>query len=101
MDAYIRCIGQANAESLEKLYMKKPELVLTKKLDAYFVELYADKWKAEAKAETLLKILWKKFNKVPKKTEKAICKMTDPVALDSLAIHAATCQSLKEFAAEL
>ena len=55
------------------------------------------KWKAD----TLLKILRGKFDKVPKETEKAINQMTDPVALDSWAIHAATCQSMKEFAEAL
>jgi hypothetical protein len=51
------------------------------------------KWKAD----TLLKILRGKFNKVPKETERAINRMTDPVALDSWAVHAATCQSIEEF----
>jgi len=48
-----------------------------------------------------LKILRGKFGRVPKETEKAISRMTDPIALDSWAVHAATCQSMKEFAEAL
>jgi len=54
--------------------------------------------RAEGKAEMVLKILRGKFGKVPKEIEKAISQMTDPIALDSWAVHAATCQSMKEFA---
>jgi predicted transposase YdaD len=57
--------------------------------------------KAEGKAETgrnmLLAILRKKFNRVPKETEQAILAMNDPVALQSWAVQASTCQSLDEF----
>ena len=53
--------------------------------------------KIKWKADTLLKILRGKFHKVPKETEKAILRMTAPIALDSWAIRAATCQSMDEF----
>ena len=57
---------------------------------------------AEGKAENgraiLLKILRKKFNKIPKDVENKIGKMTDPVALDSWVEHALTCPSMSEFA---
>jgi hypothetical protein len=52
------------------------------------------KWKAEA----VLTVLRARFHRVPKETEKAIRRMTDPIALDSWTAHAATCQSMKEFA---
>ena len=59
------------------------------------------KWKAEGKIEKgremLLKILRARFNRIPKDVENTIRKMTDPVALDSWAVHAATCQSMSEF----
>jgi len=48
--------------------------------------------------EVLLKILRKKFNKVPRDVEKTIRKMNDPVALDSYAEHALDCQTMTEFA---
>jgi len=51
----------------------------------------------KGKAELLLKILREKFSRVPKETEKAICQMTDPIALDSWAVRAATCKSMGEF----
>ena len=47
---------------------------------------------------TLLKILRARFKRVPRDVENSINKMTDPVALDSWAVHAATCESMNEFA---
>ena len=70
--------------------------IFDKKIDEG-IALGEAKWKAD----TLLKILRGKFGKVPKETEKAISQMTDPIALDSWAIHAATCQSMDEFAKAL
>jgi hypothetical protein len=57
-----------------------------------------ERGEAKGKADMLLKILLGRFDKVPRETEKAIRRMTDPIALDSWAVHAATCQSMKEFA---
>jgi len=62
-------------------------------------------WQADAvvkdRAEMILKILQARFNKVPNETEKTIRQMTDPIALDSWAVQAATCQSMDEFAEAL
>jgi hypothetical protein len=52
----------------------------------------------KTKAEAVLNVLRARFNRVPKEVEKAIHRMTDPIALDSWTAHAATCQSMKEFA---
>ena len=54
--------------------------------------------RVEQRKDTLLKILRKKFSKVPRDVENTIRKMTDPVSLDSWAEHAAICQSMNEFA---
>ena len=54
--------------------------------------------KAEQGRNTLLKILRARFRKVPRDVESVIRSMVDPVALDSWAVHAATCQSMDEFA---
>ena len=70
--------------------------IFEEKYDAGIVE-----GEARGKADTLLKILRARFNKVPKETEKAIRQMTDPIALDSWAVQAATCQSIDEFARAL
>ena len=56
---------------------------------------------AGAKAETVLTFLRARFGRVPKGIEKAICQMTDSIALDSLAVHAAQSNSLDEFAEAL
>ena len=49
------------------------------------------------KAETVLTFLRAKFNKVPKRIENTIRSMTDPTALESLAVHVVHCKSLNEF----
>ena len=54
--------------------------------------------KVEVKAETILAILQTKFQRVSRTTEKAIRQMTDPIALDSLAVHAAQSNTPGEFA---
>ena len=60
-------------------------------------EKKAPKWKAEGKAEIVLKLLQDKFNKIPKRIENAVRSMTDPTALESLAVHVMHSKSLKEF----
>ena len=57
-----------------------------------------DEGKAEAGRNMVLVVLRAKFKKVPKEVEKAILAMNDPTALESWAAHAATCQSMDEFA---
>jgi len=56
---------------------------------------------AIGKAETVLTFLRAKFSRVPKRIEKTIRSMTDPTALESLAVHVVHCQSLNEFAEAL
>ncbi|MDR2754915.1 MAG: hypothetical protein LBC20_04350 [Planctomycetaceae bacterium] len=45
----------------------------------------------------VLSLLHKRFVKIPKKIETAVRRMNDPIALESLVIDAATCQTLREF----
>ena len=62
-------------------------------------------WRAEGEARgeakrgrnTLLAILRKKFNRIPKETEQAILAMNDPIALESWAVQASVSQTLDEF----
>jgi len=56
---------------------------------------------ARGEARAVLTFLRAKFNKVPKGIEKAIRSMTDTTALNSLAVRAATCKSMDEFATAL
>ena len=101
---------------------KKKSVILTEKLDAFFTEKYGPQFvaKGEAKGEargiaigeargraegvaegeargTVLTALRVRFKKVPKDIEKAVRAMVDLTALQSLAVHAETCQSLEEF----
>jgi hypothetical protein len=57
--------------------------------------------KAEAGRNMVLAVLRARFKRVPKNVEKAILVMNDPIALESWAAQAATCQSLDEFAEAL
>jgi len=61
--------------------------------------------KAEGKAEAgrgmVLTFLRAKFGKVPKGIEQTIRQMSDPVALESLAVHAAHSKTLDEFSEAL
>ena len=57
--------------------------------------------KVEAGKNMLLTFLRGKFGRVPKEVEKSIRQMTDPVALESLAAHAAQSETMGEFAETL
>jgi len=52
-------------------------------------------------AKAVLTILRAKFKKVPKGVENAIRQMTDPIALESLTVHAVHSETLDEFATAL
>ena len=56
---------------------------------------------AVGRANGLLIVLRARFNKVPKRIENKIRKMTDLATLDSWVACAATCDSLDEFAEAL
>jgi hypothetical protein len=67
-------------------------------------EIYANGIaKGEVKGEVnfgrnaVLAVLRTRFKKVPKRIETAVKQMNSPIALESLTVHAATCQTLDEF----
>jgi len=121
-DAFLHTVIEANAETIGELLMrrKKEGVIISEKLDGYFRERYAPliaegkaigvaigkaEGKAEEKIETarnmILTVLRARFGKVTKVIEREIRQMNDPVALDSWAAQAATCQSLEDFAEAL
>ena len=53
---------------------------------------------ARAGRNMVLAVLRARFKRIPKEIEKAINEISDPIALESWAAQAATCQSLDEFA---
>ena len=71
--------------------------VVGEKIMPTLAEMWKAEGKAEGKAETVLTFLRARFRQVPERIENAIRQMTDPIALDSWAEHAATCQSLEDF----
>jgi hypothetical protein len=102
IDAYIHTVIEANAETMEELFMqKKKGIILTEKLDAYFTERLAIPREVEARRNMVLEFLRGRFGRIPKNIEKAVNQMTDPIALQSLAARTGSCKTLDEFAAEL
>jgi flagellar biosynthesis/type III secretory pathway protein FliH len=122
LDVYMHVIGEANAEEMEEMFMRKKNgVIFTEKIDAFLKEKYGPEYiargivigkaegmakgiaegMAEGKAEMLLNVLRAKFKKVPKETEKIILAMTDSIALDSWGVHAATCSTMQEFSAAI
>ncbi|MDR0703716.1 MAG: hypothetical protein LBF88_01880, partial [Planctomycetaceae bacterium] len=59
------------------------------------------KGKLEGRVNTILDLLSDKFGQVPKNIVDALNQRTDEIALRSLAVHAANCSSLDDFAADL
>ena len=55
----------------------------------------------EGKVGTILAILRSRFENVPDDIISSLDAMNDPTALDSLAVHAGSCTSLKDFADSL
>ena len=102
MDAFFQVIGEANAETMEEMYMRKKKgVILTEKLDAYFNEKYAIPRATETKRSAILTVLRTKFKTVPKEVERNLSQMIDSVALESWLVQAAACQSIDEFARAL
>ena len=62
---------------------------------------YKKEFAVNAKIEDIFAILKKRFKRVPSETKKSLAGMNDPVALESLVVHAATCTSLDDFADSL
>jgi len=118
VDAYLYAIVEANAETMGEQFMrrKKEGVIFSEKLDAFFRERYSPliaegkaegraEGKAEEKIETarnmIFTVLRARFGKVTKVIEREIRQMNDPIALESWAAQAATCQSLEDFAEAL
>jgi hypothetical protein len=57
--------------------------------------------KIEGKIDTILDILRDKFGQVPQYIVDSLNQRTDLIALTSLTVHAVTCSSLDDFAADL
>ena len=91
---------------------KKEGVIFSEKLDAFFRERYSPliaEGKAEGRAEEKIEtarnmiftVLRARFGKITKVIEREIRQMNDPIALESWAAQAATCQSLEDFAEAL
>lgn len=65
------------------------------------VEVGEARGETKGKVETILTFLYARFKNVPLEIYEHLSKMTDPIALNSLAALAATCESVDEFAEAL
>jgi hypothetical protein len=56
---------------------------------------------AKAMQDGIVAVLRARFKRVSKRIETSIRRMSDPIALESLNVHAATCESIEDFATAL
>jgi hypothetical protein len=69
--------------------------------EAHGLELGEERGELKCSVKIILDILRGKFGKVPRYIVNSLNQRTDAIALKSLAVHAATCSSLNDFAEEL
>ena len=100
-----RRLDEAQMNEILKPIFKGKERAMIKTIFEEKYDAGKAKGKAEEKIETsrnlILTVLRARFGKVTKVIEKEIRQMNDPIALESWAAQAATCQSLEEFAEAL
>ena len=102
LDFAAKAFAAHNRRLDEEAVSKALQLVFGGKEKAMMKTIFEEReaiGEARGKAETVLTVLQARFKRVPKKVESAIRQLTDPIALDSWAVLAATCQSIDEFAA--
>ena len=63
-----------------------------------FADMARESFVAEGKAGSIIRFLSRRFQKVPKSVKEKVCSITNIDRLDELTDHAATCQSMDEFA---
>ena len=99
--AHDRRLDEAKLDEILKPIFKEKERTMIKTILEEREAIGEARGRAEEKTETgrnmVLAVLRARFKKVPKSVEQAIRQMNDPIALESRAADAATCQSLDEF----
>ena len=103
--AHNRRLDEAKVNETVKLVFQEKEAVMIKSIFDEKEDIGIAKGLAQGivqgEAKAVMTFLRAKFNKVPKGIEKAILAMSDAVALESLAAHAAHSATLDEFAGAL
>jgi hypothetical protein len=86
--------------ALKPIFHKRTENMIATIFEEKFMEGEA---RGEAKfgRNAVVNVLRTRFKRVPKRTEMAVRQMNDPIALESLTVHAAACSTLDEFAEAL
>ncbi|MDR2704724.1 MAG: Rpn family recombination-promoting nuclease/putative transposase [Planctomycetaceae bacterium] len=98
---YALAVSKMSQELVTKAFSKILNEKEAKKMATSTMQELIIQGKTEFGCNAVLNVLRKRFTKVPKRIETVIQKMNDPIALDSLNVHAATCQTLDEFATAL
>ena len=97
---YLSSNAEYMSQNLESL-LGTFEEITGEEIMPTMVEIWKEEGRTEGvargKAETVLTVLRARFKKVPQDIKTAILNISDPIALESWAAQAATCQSLDEF----
>jgi predicted transposase YdaD len=99
--AFSKILNEKEAEKMATSTMQ--ELITQGKIEGKIEgkEEGKEEGKTEALRNAVLKVLRKRFTRVPLGIETMIQKMNDPIALESLHSYALDCQTLDEFATAL
>ena len=90
--------------ALEPIFQEEEKTMIKSIFDEKFDEGFAvgtAEGETKGEAKMVLTVLRAKFNKVPKRIEKAVFALADSMALESLATHAVHSKTLDEFATAL
>jgi len=93
-----RRLDEVQIDEILKPIFKGKERAMIKTIFEEREEIGEARGEVKAGRNMVLTVLRARFEKVPKRVENAIRQMNDPIALESRAADAATCQSLNEFA---
>ena len=94
---YAMSVVEISGELIVKAYSK----VFNEREAKEMATTTAQKLLLEGKTESILTILRTKFAEIPEEVENTIRQMTDPIAIESLTVHAVHSKTLDEFTTEL
>ncbi len=97
MAAHNRRLDEEMVHKALKPVFQNREKAMIKTIFEEREEIGEARGKAEVGARAVLTVLNAQFGTVPKTVADRMMAMVDPIALDSLTAHAATCQTLDDF----
>ena len=88
-------------EAIFSIWKGQEGIVMAETIQKGIVEQCMEKAVARIKIEDILAILEDRYKQVPSEIRESLNEMSDPIALKSLLVHAASCKSLEDFADSL